>query len=227
MTRKLVLALLLEIAYAVGTRTWLRQWAAGIELELWTTVVRMFSALAIWLLFRELLRSREAEPGRALNPMAGIGLLLWMTIPVLAGNQALPDRNAQWVFALCSIAVAVREEFFYRGVLQNLLEQRLGWLWAIGLSNVLFVGYHYGAQPFTLSTLVGLFAGGTILGLLYRGTGSLVLVIAVHALYDVLWSLAPLATSLFPEVMAAALGVIAALFVLAWGLRVERAPGSS
>lgn len=216
MKGKVALAILLELAYTTSTRLWLPQRVEGVALELWITALRLLSAAAIWLLFRDLIRSREPCVSAGDRSRLAIPLLLLLLSPVLAGSREHPDLGTQLVFAVCSLPVALREEFVYRGVLQNLLERRLGWLPAILVSNIVFALYHYGAQPFTPGSLLGLFVGGTFLGLLYRGTGSIFLVVTVHALYDAIVSFTPLLAKPAPQMIGHVMEITALLFCLAW-----------
>ena len=54
-------------------------------------------------------------------------------------------------------------------------------------SNVVFTLYHYGAWEFTTSKVLELFFVGCFVGLLYRGTGSLIIAIVFHSIYDAIW----------------------------------------
>lgn len=212
-------AALVEVAYALTTRIWLPTLYSGSTLELLTTVARLISLLAFFLLFRQLIFSRVPNARRASHPLAQAGVVMLFATPILVGRYDLPSVTTQLVFAVASIAVAVKEEFLYRGVLQNILEPRLGLLMGIIASNVVFTLYHYGAQPFTPWNAVEIFTAGCILGLLYSATGSLMLVIVIHAVNDAIWSFTPLLATPMPRPLGTLLLISSASLILAWLLR--------
>jgi membrane protease YdiL (CAAX protease family) len=80
----------------------------------------------------------------------------------------------------------------YRGVLLNLLMGAVGRSWALTLSSAVFLIYHYGAQPLTPYGILEIFSWGMALGIIYLRQGSLVVPVAIHAIYDASWSLTPL-----------------------------------
>jgi membrane protease YdiL (CAAX protease family) len=198
------LAIVIELGYAIFTRTWLRAHASGIELELLLTAARLATAGIYWFMFRDLIRQRQitAAAAQASRPRSRprpalllAGLLPLLMVPLLFDGGLGPDVRFRAVFALTSIAVALHEEILYRGALQTLLEQRYGAWPALLLSNLAFVAFHYGAQPYTLFMLVEIFAMGCVLGLIYRQTGKLWPPILLHAAYDAAWSLGPWTTA--------------------------------
>jgi membrane protease YdiL (CAAX protease family) len=212
------------------TRTWLRNRLDGIPLEIATTGFRAVTIVVYWLMSRDLILSRRARRGAYRGPLlvAAIGPVL--LAPVLFGDASLPDLPTKLVFASTSIVVGVREEFFYRGIVQNILDRRAGWWMAIVISNALFTLYHYrafGVPPFTFPVIVGYFAVGSALGLIYLGTRSLVLVIAIHTVYDVLWALTPLIAHPGPFAWAVCLDVLGALLLLLWVARCRTAAVAS
>jgi membrane protease YdiL (CAAX protease family) len=219
LTAKLLLALAVEIAYAVATRAWLPQVLAGIPLELAVTALRLATAVLYWRLFQALIFSRQSRPGVWRDPLLLAGLAAVLLSPVVAGAWELPDAATRWVFAATSLVVALREELLYRGVLQNLLERPCGWLGSVLVSNLVFVLYHYGAWPFTLPNLLEFFAVGCVVGLLYRASGSLWLAVALHAVYDALWCFTPLLDPPLGWGWGTGLQLVALLLVLAWAWR--------
>jgi membrane protease YdiL (CAAX protease family) len=223
---KLALAVALELAYALGTRVWLKPYFRdGIELELYTTAIRLASAGAYWWLFRDLLVGRSPQLASLRHPLFALGLVPVALVPVLVGDWGLAGLTTQVTFAFTSVAVGLREEILYRGVLQNVLEPRMGWLGAILASNVVFTLYHYGAWPFTPDYVLEFFLVGSVMGLIYYGTGSLWVTVAAHSIYDALWSFTPILVP--PLAKGWGMGLEALAFVLlalwAWKLRGARA----
>ncbi len=219
MPYRLICAALVELIYCLITRVWLPARYQGIELEVLTTAGRLVSLLLFFLLFRQLIFSKSPQPRKALHPLALLVMVLVLLIPVFVGDYGLPNVAIQTVFAVTSVAVAFKEEFLYRGVLQNILEGRLGLWWALVLSNIVFTLYHYGAQPFTAWNLTEMFATGCILGLLYATTGSMTLVIGFHALVDAFWSFTPFLSSPSPKPWGSVLGLTALVLCAIWTLR--------
>lgn len=216
---RLGMAALVELIYALTTRVWLPQHFSGTTLELAVTAGRLVSLAIFFLLFRQLILGRTSNLAVARDPRTVITVGLLLISPVLIGNYSLPDLTTQMVFAITSVAVALKEEFLYRGVLQNLLERRFTLLRAIVLSNIVFTLYHYGAQPFTFWNLTEIFCAGCILGLLYAATGSMALVVGLHAVNDAIWSFTPLMATPLPRPMGSAILLSALIFYAMWYLR--------
>jgi membrane protease YdiL (CAAX protease family) len=193
-----LLAIGIEIAYAVFSRTWLRTHTANpIQLEAATTVLRLVVAGLHWILLRDLIRQRK----RDLRPISsrwfflGVGLLL--ISPAASGlrfGATLAEQATRSFFSLTSIVVGLREELFYRGVLQNVLEKRMALPAALLVSNVLFALYHYGAQPMTVLSVIKFMVLGSFMGLVYFTTRSVMVVALIHAGYDMISAFTPIET---------------------------------
>ena len=113
---RLLLALGIEILYAVSTRSWLDGYATGIELELYVSTVRAVTALVYWVLFRDIIYARTSRQVSSTHPSLWLGMCVVCLAPVVSGDWALSDQRTQLVFAATSLVVAVREEILYRGV---------------------------------------------------------------------------------------------------------------
>ena len=92
-------------------------------------------------------------------------------------------KTLNWpTIIVISIMAGVSEELLFRGVLQSYLVEKSSVLLGIIASSALFGLMHFYNRFYILLTfLVGLF-----LGWLYYFTGSLLLVVVLHAVYDVL-----------------------------------------
>jgi len=224
---KIALAVALELAYALGTRIGLKTLFDGIELELYTTLIRLVSAGFYWWLFRDVLRSRAPRLSSARHPLFALGLAVSALVPVLVGDWGLAGLTTQVIFAFTSVAVGLREEILYRGVLQNLLEPRLGWLGAILVSNIVFTLYHYGAWPFTPEYVLEFFLVGSVMGLVYYGTGSLWVTVAAHSVYDALWSFTPILAPPLAKGWGVGLEVLAFVLLTLWAWKIRGARASS
>jgi membrane protease YdiL (CAAX protease family) len=83
--------------------------------------------------------------------------------------------------------VAPAEELLFRGVIQGLLRRAYGIVPGIALAGLVFAAFHVPALVGTtglVPTLAILFVTGGLLGALYEYTGTLVVPIVVHALWN-------------------------------------------
>jgi membrane protease YdiL (CAAX protease family) len=185
-------AAIIEVAYAVFTRTWLREHFQGVELELLVSALRVATAAVYWLMFRDLILSRRPRSGTLRHPLLFAGAAAALAIPFLfRGGSPGAGMGTAVVFAATSVIVGVREELLYRAVLFNLLEPRVGAAGTLVLSTVLFVVYHYGALPVAPLVIAEVAIMSLVLGLIYARSGSLLAVIALHSVYDAAWFFGP------------------------------------
>ena len=90
---------------------------------------------------------------------------------------------------LSTVAIVPSEELFFRYVLQRRLEAGLGTVVAISLTSIVFAGMHLpsyiGAEPLVMVILGGaVFLNSVVLGAVYYWTRTLLVVIGMHALYN-------------------------------------------
>lgn len=94
--------------------------------------------------------------------------------------------------ALAVVAVVLigpAEELLFRGAIQGTLRRAFGPWSAVGGASVLFTGFHASAlagnsAPAAVAALGVIFLVSLVLGYTFERTGSLVLPIVVHSLYD-------------------------------------------
>ena len=214
---KVLAATLIEIAYALFTRTWLRHHVQGVELELLVSAVRVVTVVAYWFMFRDLILSRRTNTVTIRSPFVLVGVTAVLAIPFLfRGWSPGGGIGTAVVFALTSVIVGVREELLYRAVLFNLLEPRVGLAPTVILSTVLFVVYHYGALPIAPLVIAEVTIMSLVLGLIYSRSGSLLGVIALHSAYDGIWFFGPYLSSPLPDPWRLAFLLTALLCVLLW-----------
>lgn len=117
----------------------------------------------------------------------GLGIVLHFITPhggMPPGVTALSSLLVTFFF------VAIPEELFFRGLLQNLLEERVGRQGALGMSAVIFGLSHFNKPlPFNwryvlLATIAGIFYGRA-----WRDRRRLLSSATTHTLVDVLWVL--------------------------------------
>lgn len=213
-----------ELALFVATRLIIAHWSAWQwQPELLRTLCRAGVAFLLWHFFRALICSGTPSGRGVRHPLFIAAACLLFSVPLLIGDWAFMGPLTRSVFAATSIVVAIHEEFLFRGIVQNLLARRWGMLKAIGMTSALMTLWHVGALPLTLFNFWQVFAISCMLGLIYAATGSMVLVVTVHALYDAIWS----ATPVLAKPLAAHWGSILLLasLVLTW-LWVRRAYGA-
>jgi membrane protease YdiL (CAAX protease family) len=187
----------------------------AIQQELvWTSLRLVAAAIMFWIVRNGIDLSRDRA--KTITPrIFWVGLM--MLAPILTGDSEY-GSPAKYVFAFTSLAVGLHEELAYRGVLQNILVRDFGFLRGLVVSNVVFVCYHYGIEPFTFTYVSSLFLAGMILGVAYQLTGSLLLVIGIHAAYDALFCFTPITIEQLPD-WAGLLCLGAALACLAFAKR--------
>ncbi len=102
---------------------------------------------------------------------------------------SLPRAVAAWVFTFFFIAVP--EELFFRGWMQNLLERRVGRGWALAVTAILFGlshfnkrAAHFNWQYVLLAAIAGIFYGRA-----WRQERRVGAAAVTHATVDTLWSL--------------------------------------
>ncbi|MBC7368279.1 MAG: CPBP family intramembrane metalloprotease [Undibacterium sp.] len=121
--------------------------------------------------------------------------------PVLVGDVG-SNGSTSYLFAATSVVVGLREELAYRGILQRILAQRPGVVDGLLMSNVGFVLYHRGVQPFTLLYVFQIFLCGMMLGFVYRISGGIKLVVSLHAVYDAIDSSSPYFRPRLPDLVS-------------------------
>ncbi|MBM3217412.1 MAG: CPBP family intramembrane metalloprotease [Candidatus Rokubacteria bacterium] len=186
MLARVAAAVAVEVGYAVITRAWLRHVGGPVASEFAVTAVRLMTIPIHWALFRDVVRSRAPRVVPTRHPLFVVGVALLLLAAAVPEQPSPPKWSWQYavVFVLTSIVIGVREELVYRGILQNLLERRLGWMSAVVVSNATFVIYHYGMFELTPPRVATILLVGGALGLVYSRTGSLGLPMAIHGAYD-------------------------------------------
>ena len=92
-------------------------------------------------------------------------------------------KNLNWpTIVIISVMAGVSEELLFRGVIQSYLIEKNSVLVGIVISSALFGLMHFYSRLYILLT----FTVGLFIGWLYYFTNSLLLVVVLHAVYDVL-----------------------------------------
>ena len=122
---------------------------------------------------------------------APIAIALGITVGFIAPHGGKPPASSASAALLVTFFfVAIPEELFFRGLLQNLLETRVGYAGSLLVTAVIFGLSHFNKPlPFNwryvvLATLAGIFYGRA-----WRDRHRLLSSSTTHTLVDVIWSL--------------------------------------
>jgi len=122
-----------------------------------------------------------------------LALPLWGPTLGLAASPSLPTGLAG-VVAFMLLAVAIPEEAFYRGFLQQALDDRWGRRWGRGrwrcgpgllVATLVFAGAHLAIYQTPLALIV--FFPGLLFGLLYARRNAVLAAAAFHAACNIAW----------------------------------------
>jgi membrane protease YdiL (CAAX protease family) len=119
-------------------------------------------------------------------------LLASMSLALVTGPPAWRSEGIDWltmIFVVTAPVAALREELFYRAILQRGLERTFRPITAIFLSMLAFVASHIGAQPMNAYTISAIAAFGTLVGTIYHQTRNLALIVLFHILFNLLVAL--------------------------------------
>ena len=220
---RIAIVVVAELLSMAVTRALLHYYSwSSIEVEAIRTAFRIATAGVCWWLFRPLIRSRIPKPSVLRSSSLVIGLLLFFTIPVIVGRFYLSPYVAL-LFAVASVPVGVKEEFLFRGIVQNLLVQKYGVLKAVLLTSALFTAWHIGVQQPTAWVFSQLFLASVLFGLIYVYSGSIAAVVAIHAAYDALFSFTPLLSSPLRPVWGFIPLLASVAFVCYWAWGISKA----
>ena len=177
--------LLIEGAYMAASRWAFWSLGHGITSEFWRTGIRTAAALCLYLFFKKTLFSRTPEQDFWRSPIA-VASLVFMVLAGLAPMSLQEPTSVQWVFIATSLMVGVHEEFLFRGLLLNWFEKRMGTGLAIVVTVSLFCLFHLGLRGLYFPVYLEIFMAGVVLSAAYLLSGSLWLVVLLHAGYDML-----------------------------------------
>jgi membrane protease YdiL (CAAX protease family) len=227
---RFILLLLVEAAYWLLTRVVVSHYrSAPVLSESLRTGLRLASFCCDCWLYWPVLSSRLSTRRALRSPVLGVGVALFMAVPVVMLRPQVSSPITAIVFGLASIVVALKEEVLFRGIFQNLLQTRRGPWFAIAVTTAVFTIWHVGVVhplPWVAGQII---IASLILGLVYAYTGSLLAVVGIHACYDALWYVPSLVPRPISPTWAFVLLVMALGMVAAWAWpragHAGRAPG--
>lgn len=187
------------IGLTVDLRLFERFWPP--HLAIFNKIILLDAGIYAFLAIRQLngvgfsLRLRLRDLGIGLREFvfyAPIAIALGLSLRFLHLHAVWPrPLHAVAAFVFTFFLIAVPEELFFRGWLQNLIERRLGRGWALALTAVLFGLAHFNKRALhfnwryvLLATLAGLFYGRA-----WRQERRVGASAITHAMVDTVWGL--------------------------------------
>lgn len=206
-----------ELALFLVTRLVIAHWSAWEwQPELLRTAARAAEAGVIWYFFRDIIFSSPPNKAGVRHLRFFAALAVMLSVPLLIGDWSFMGPFTRGVFAAASIVVGIHEEFLFRGLLQNLVEKRLGTLKAIGVSGLVMTVWHIGALSLNFFNFWQVFSTSIVFGLIFAATRSIWLVAAVHAAYDAIWSATPVLSKPLAWYWGSLLLLVAVLLAWSW-----------
>lgn len=190
---KITLGIVVELIYIVGGRYVASNFHDFTpNSEYLRTILRVFSVIAYYYIFKDYILSFKPSYKFIKSPHIAISVILFLITPLLVGNLYFMGDYTRVLFAVTSIIVGLKEELVFRVLIQNSLETKIGTIYAILITSLIFTAWHYGAIPNNLFAFGQVLVSSIFLGLIYSVTKSFLLVVSLHAVYDALWSLTPI-----------------------------------
>ncbi len=184
---RLALVIAIEVAYMAYSRLFYQAGPDFTIIEILRTPARLVAAGAFCLLMPDIIFSRRPSLTKMRQPLFWLAMIFVAGSPILAPHSSPPILDAV-ILSVAAIPVGLHEEFFARGIVQNLIVDRLGAVWGVLLAAVIFALWHVGAAPDNAINFAGIAVAGIVFGVVYLKTGSIALVVALHAIYDSLFS---------------------------------------
>ena len=210
---RLAVALACEVLFLAGRYVLSTVIEDALHAEIARTAWRLLFVVVYISLFFDLVTRRDRRPLPRDTLLIGSIVISVATLPLVHHGAPFDWRWAALDLVAIPI-VAMREELFYRAILQSALDMALHPISAVLVAAILFTLSHVGTQPFNLATISSFLAAGMVLGVVYQHTRNLWIVVALHAFADALIWL-PYTSPLAPSI--GFLGNLIALFgVLTW-----------
>ncbi|MFP5237009.1 MAG: type II CAAX prenyl endopeptidase Rce1 family protein [Acidobacteriota bacterium] len=198
-----LLAVLVVLGLSVDLRWFERAWPA--HLSIFNKVLLLDAGIYAFVVLRPLpgtgfdlrLRVRDVLIGlREFLVYLPIALTLGLSLGFLhlhsfggTPGPILARWAEAWIFTFFFIAVP--EELFFRGWLQNLLEERIGQRWALAVTAILFGLAHFNKRTVNFNWRYVLLAAiaGVFYGRAWRQNRRVAASAVTHATVDSVWSL--------------------------------------
>jgi membrane protease YdiL (CAAX protease family) len=192
MKRIILFAALFEVSYLLLSFALAQvygQWS--IDGELIRTGLRIVSILLLSFCYQKHFSpSPQAKKlTKSITPAFIASVLLLMLFAIVYTNAENETPWWQVVFVISGITAGLREELFYRGIVQQSLQRQYDYKTALAIATLLFtlshIQYIYYQQ---FNGLMLIACAGVIFGSIFIYTRSIILTAAIHGLYDALLS---------------------------------------
>jgi membrane protease YdiL (CAAX protease family) len=228
MKKIILFAAILEISYlsiSFALAEIYGQWS--ILGELIRTGLRIISILFLSFCYQKYF-SHSRQPAKAKGlftpPFIAANLLL-MFFAAIYTNAENETLWWQFVFVVSGITAGIREELFYRGIVQQSLQLKYGYKTALMLATLLFtlshIQYIYYLQ---INGLILIACAGIIFGSIFIYTGSIAITATIHGLYDALLSINISPYKLNDNVALPTLCLIMAAFLIVISKKLTKTP---
>ncbi len=120
-----------------------------------------------------------------------IAIVVGMGVRFIAPHAGVPSASSVLAALLVTLFfVAIPEEMFFRGLLQNLLERRVGYRYSLASASVIFGLSHFNKPaPFNLRYVLLAGIAGVFYGRAWHTRRRVLAAAITHTLVDVVWSL--------------------------------------
>lgn len=155
------------------------------------------------------------KPKELLAPQFSAAILLFLFFGFAYTNAENEPLLWQVVFAISGITAGLREELFYRGIVQTALQKKYDYKIALLTTTLLFtlshVQYIYYGQ---IRGLMLIAFAGIIFGSIFIYTNSIVFTAVIHGLYDAALSINLIPFRLSDEIVLPLLFLIMLVFLI-------------
>lgn len=155
------------------------------------------------------------KPKELLTPQFSAAILLLLFFGFAYANAENEPLLWQVVFAISGITAGLREELFYRGIVQTALQKKYDYKIALLTTTLLFtlshVQYIYYGQ---IRGLMLIAFAGIIFGSIFIYTNSIVFTAVIHGLYDAVLSINLIPFRLSDEIVLPLLFLIMLVFLI-------------
>jgi membrane protease YdiL (CAAX protease family) len=193
MKKTLLIAAILEISYLTLSFVIAQmygQWSYGGEII--RTGLRVISIVSYGYFYQKYFykANRSFKAKEILTPQFVAAILLFIFFAVAYTNAKNEAVLWQLVFVISGLAAGLREELFYRGIVQQSLQIKYDYKIALSAATLLFmlshIQYIYHGQ---IRALMFITLAGIIFGSIFIYTGSIVFTAIIHSLYDAVLSI--------------------------------------
>lgn len=218
MRRIILYAAIVEIIYLTASffiAQAFGQWSY--EGELIRTLLRVITIVFYGYCYQKYFYKENSTLNRKtiFSPQLAAALLLFLCFALVYTNAENESVIWQLVFVISGITAGLREELFYRGIIQNTLQKKYSFGLALLLATIIFalshVQYIYYGQ---LTGLLFISCAGIVFGSLFIITGSVAFTAIIHGLYDALLSVNIIPFRLSNDVALTVLLLIALFFLV-------------